>query len=40
MPVMRLYWPKEEALNGKWTPPLSRDIEFRFSTFSAVTEAV
>ena len=21
MVVMRLYWPKEEALNGKWTPP-------------------
>jgi hypothetical protein len=19
--VMRLYWPKEEALNGKWKPP-------------------
>ena len=19
--VMRLYWPKEEALNGSWTPP-------------------
>ena len=21
MPVIRLYWPKEEALNGEWTPP-------------------
>ncbi|MBK9528487.1 MAG: DUF1254 domain-containing protein [Acidobacteria bacterium] len=21
MVAMRLYWPKEEALNGKWTPP-------------------
>jgi hypothetical protein len=21
MVVMRLYWPKEEALNGEWTPP-------------------
>jgi len=19
--VMRLYWPKAEALNGKWLPP-------------------
>jgi hypothetical protein len=19
--IMRLYWPKEEALDGKWTPP-------------------
>jgi hypothetical protein len=25
MMVMRLYWPKEEALDGKWTaPPLQR----------------
>jgi len=23
--VMRLYWPKDEALSGKWTaPPLTR----------------
>jgi hypothetical protein len=23
--VMRLYWPKDEALQGKWTaPPLKR----------------
>jgi hypothetical protein len=27
MVVMRLYWPKEEALNGKWAPPQVQRIK-------------
>jgi hypothetical protein len=26
MSVMRLYWPKEEALSGSWTPPVMKKI--------------
>jgi hypothetical protein len=25
--VMRLYWPKEEALGGRWKPPAVQRIE-------------
>ena len=27
MPVMRLYWPKQEALDGTWTPPAIKKVE-------------
>ena len=31
--AMRLYWPEEEALNGKWkAPPLQLDVPCSFST--------
>ena len=27
MPVIRLYWPKEAALNGEWTPPQLKRVK-------------
>jgi hypothetical protein len=27
MPVIRLYWPKEEALSGKWKPPVLQRVQ-------------
>jgi hypothetical protein len=27
MPVIRLYWPKEEALGGRWTAPQLQPVK-------------